>query len=396
MLDHYFFIANQAYNICLDYQKQSWEINKTLDKKDRVYPKANEIDDVVKKALKDRNLSYKTVILQQERIHACLALLNATTNSEFGFPRFKNSKLSNQSFSWNNQGYSLLDDENPRFKYLRLMKTNLKLRYHRELPSDYKLNSITVSRKANKYYVSFGITYQTNVDLISKENLDIKRAVGIDINVDSLAYSTGTLLATNSRMFSAPKYSSAFKRLQRKNSRRLELARKEKRKVSKKFYKTLARLNKVQDKVSNSKADLLHKIAKETINEFDAIVVEDLKVKDMTKSEGNVKKARNRVIQDASFYRLLGFLEYKAMRNGKLFSKVNPAYTSKICSSCGFVNTKLKDERIFVCPSCKTKTHRDSNASRNILSLGLKSLGLGISLQTINDKPFELARINGL
>lgn len=116
----------------------------------------------------------------------------------------------------------------------------------------------------------------------------------------------------------------------------------------------------------------------------------------MTKSEGNAKKARNRVIQDASFYRLLGFLEYKATRNGKLFIKVNPAYTSKTCSSCGFVNTKLKDERIFVCPSCKTRAHRDSNASKNILSLGLKSLGLGISPQTINDKPFELARINGL
>ena len=285
LLNHCFFVANQAYNVCLDYQKTTWDRNKDLDKKDRVYPKASKVDDVVRKALKERDLSAKSVILQQERIHVSRALMDAIT-SDKGFPRFKNSKLSNQSFSWNNQGYSIKDTSNPNFKILRFMKQDFKVRFHRDLPEGYKLNSITISRKANKYYVSLGITYDSNVDLISSQDLDIKRAVGIDINVDSLAYSTGTLLATNSRIFSAPKYSSAFKRLQRKNSRRLELARKEKRKVSKNFYKTLARLNKVQDKVSNSKTDLLHKIAKETINKFDAIVVEDLKVKDMTKSEG--------------------------------------------------------------------------------------------------------------
>lgn len=395
LLNHCFFVANQAYNVCLDYQKSTWDRNKDLDKKDRVYPKASEIDDVVRKALKDRDISAKSVILQQERIHASRALMDAIT-SDKGFPRFKNSRLSNQSFSWNNQGYSIKDTGNPKFKILRLMKQDFKVRFHRDLPEGYKLNSITISRKANKYYVSFGITYQSNVDLISSGDLDIKRAVGIDVNVDSLAYSTGTLLATNSRMFSAPKYSSAFKRLQRKNSRRLELARKEKRKVSKKFYKTLARLNKVQDKVSNSKTDLLHKIAKETINKFDAIVVEDLKVKDIAKSEGNAKKARNRVIQDASFYRLLGLLEYKSMRNGKLFIKINPQYTSMTCSHCDFIHFKLGDKRIFKCPRCNTKIHRDYNAAINILSLGLASLGLGISLQTINVKPFELVRITEL
>lgn len=395
LLNHCFFVANQAYNVCLDYQKTTWDRNKDLDKKDRVYPKASKVDDVVRKALKERDLSAKSVILQQERIHVSRALMDAIT-SDKGFPRFKNSKLSNQSFSWNNQGYSIKDTSNPNFKILRFMKQDFKVRFHRDLPEGYKLNSITISRKANKYYVSLGITYDSNVDLISSQDLDIKRAVGIDINVDSLAYSTGTLIATNSRRFSAPKYSSAFKRLQGKNSRRLELARKEKRKVSKNFYKTLARLNKVQDKVSNSKTDLLHKIAKETINKFDAIVVEDLKVKDMTKSEGVKTKGKNRLVRDSSFYRLLGLLKYKSMRNGKLFIKINPQYTSMTCSHCDFIHFKLGDKRIFNCPRCNTKIHRDYNAAINILSLGLASLGLGISLQTINVKPFELVRITEL
>jgi len=396
MLDHHFFVSNQTYNICLDYQKETWEINKNLPKEKRVYPKSAEVDAVVKNALNSRNISYKTVIIQQARIHADGALRNAVTKPEFGFPNFKISSLDSQSFSWNNQGYSLIDDKNPKFKYLRLMKTNLKFRYHRDLPKDYKLNSITISRKAGRYFVSFGITYQTNVDLISKENLDIKRAVGIDTNVEAIAFSNGSLVSTNSKLLSKPKYSSRFKRLQCKQSRRIEIAKKTKKKTGKNFRKNQLQLNKISNKASNSKADLLHKLSKKTINEFDAIAVEDLKVKNMIKNEGNDKKARNRVIQDASFYRFLSFLEYKAVRNGKLFIKVNPAYTSKTCSNCGFINLKLKDERIFLCPNCKIKIHRDGNASKNILLLGLKSLGLGISLQTINDKPFELVCINGL
>ena len=79
ILDHYFFVSNQAYNICLDYQKETWERNRELPKKDRTYPKAIEIDAVVKNALNNRGISYKTVIIQQARIHASEALIRAIT-----------------------------------------------------------------------------------------------------------------------------------------------------------------------------------------------------------------------------------------------------------------------------------------------------------------------------
>ena len=58
LLDHYFFVSNQAYNVCLDYQKETWEINRELPKKDRTYPKAIEIDAVVKNALNNRDIHY--------------------------------------------------------------------------------------------------------------------------------------------------------------------------------------------------------------------------------------------------------------------------------------------------------------------------------------------------
>ena len=54
----------------------------------------------------------------QERIRA----------SRLGFPKFKSSKGPRQSFNWNNQGYAIIDTDNNRFKILKIMKQNFKIR----------------------------------------------------------------------------------------------------------------------------------------------------------------------------------------------------------------------------------------------------------------------------
>lgn len=167
ILNHHMFIYNQTYNICLNLQQKQWEVNKELPKKDRTYFKASEIDFRVKEALSKRELPFKTVITQQARINCDKALKSALRVKGRGFPKFKNSKLSKQSFNWNNQGYKIKDSDNKRFKILRLMKQNIKLRYHRELPNDYKMNAITISKENNKYYVSFSITFNKTAFLIS-------------------------------------------------------------------------------------------------------------------------------------------------------------------------------------------------------------------------------------
>ena len=192
LLNHYFFVSNQA------------------------YPKAIEIDAVVKNALNNRGISYKTVIIQQARMHASEALIRATTKKKFGFPQFKNSKLDSQSFSWNNQTCTLIDRDNPKFKTLKVMKQKFLLRYHRNLPEKYKLCELTISRKAGRYYASFNIEYEKDVVLISKEDIDIKRAVGLDINVENIAFSNGFKLMTKSKLIAKTKYDKKIKLLKGK------------------------------------------------------------------------------------------------------------------------------------------------------------------------------------
>ena len=46
---------------------------------------------------------------------------------------------------------------------------------------------------------------------------------------------------------------------------------------------------------------------------------------------------------------------------------MNPAYTSRTCSSCGVILTeKLETYRLFVCQACGLVLDRDLNAARNI------------------------------
>ena len=381
-LSHQCFIYNQVYNICLNLQQKQWLKNKELGKKERTYLSATQIDNQVKLALKARNLEFKSVVAQQARINFLRALKDKTK----GFPKFKNSKLAKQSFNWNNQGYQIKDSNNPKFKIFHLMKLPLKMRYHRALPNNYKLNQITISKTHNKYFVAFSITYdEPNVVLMSSNKIDIKRAVGIDMNINEIALSNGRLIKTNSKLINKAKYGNAFKRLQRKQSRRVLKAKKDKIKLGSNFRKTQIRLNKIYERASNIKKDLAHKISNQIVKNFDLIVVENLKVKNMTKraklKNVKAKSGLNKSILDTSFYQFLSFVEYKAMHNGKVFTKIEPQYTSKTCCKCGTIkeNLTLKD-RVFTCDNCGYAEHRDINASKNILYRGLKSFGLGTSL----------------
>ena len=95
------------------------------------------------------------------------------------------------------------------------------MRYHRELPKIFKLNQITISKSHNKYYVALSITYDTDAQEIKKENIHIDKCVGIDVNINDIALSNGELIQTYSKAINIEKDSKPFKRLQRKQSRRI-------------------------------------------------------------------------------------------------------------------------------------------------------------------------------
>jgi putative transposase len=442
LLNHQMFVYNQAYNICLNLWQKEQEKNKNLPKEQKVYRKATSYDKVVKRALRYRKISFKTVVTQQARINflktidkafskdmvaqRLKAIEKAQTPKEkakafnLGMPKFKSSKDVKQSFNWNNQGYKLKEHNNCKYLYLQLMKTQIKLRYHRKLPKNYKLSSITVSKDSTGYFVSFGIEFKKEIDLVvSNNNFDTAKSIGIDLNGYNIAVSQNAnnifknkhnnqikislnhLIDNGAYNRKKRRYAKVVKMLERKQSRRVRKCLKNKTKLGSNHKKTQQKSNKKTKKLANQKKDLYHKISKTLTDKFELIVVEDLKIKNMSKSaKGNEinhgkmvkqKSGLNKTILNASFYQFVAMLQYKqTMLNDKLFVKVNPKYTSLECSKCGNIDkTNRPKQDKFYCTNCGYRINPDIQASQTILKRGLGSFGIGTILVDLNYKAFR-------
>lgn len=121
---------------------------------------------------------------------------------------------------------------------------------------------------------------------------------------------------------------------------------------------------KINRKIANQREDYLQKYTTNLVKEFDVIVMEDLKIKNLMKN-----KHLSRSIADSAWAKIKSMLEYKCDWYGKELIIVSPHYTSQTCSSCG-ENTGKKPLNIreFTCPHCGVHHDRDINASINILN----------------------------
>lgn len=75
----------------------------------------------------------------------------------------------------------------------------------------------------------------------------------------------------------------------------------------------------------------------------------------------------NFILRNWSYYELQNFITYKAKKYGIEVRKINPCYTSQVCSCCGHWEEGQRiDQSHFKCKSCGAELNADFNASRNI------------------------------
>lgn len=81
------------------------------------------------------------------------------------------------------------------------------------------------------------------------------------------------------------------------------------------------------------------------------------------------------ILRNWSYYKLQQYITYKAERYGIVIRKINPCYTSQVCSVCGhWENGQRKTQASFECANPKCESHKkykygfnaDFNAARNI------------------------------
>jgi len=102
-------------------------------------------------------------------------------------------------------------------------------------------------------------------------------------------------------------------------------------------------------------------------NEIKSIAVEGLK---NIKHKSKFSKKFNNKLQRWSYPKVLDKLSLRCEELGILFKKVNPAFTSQKCCSCGFTHKSNRLGENFLCVKCGFVFDADFNAAKNILVLG--------------------------
>ena len=275
-------------------------------------------------------------------------------------PRFKKKSDGEQSFRLPFNDCEVIGDR------ISLPKKTGWIKFKKSQEIVGKITSITIKKICGLWYVSFCINREIEQPLHPS-----KSAIGVDLGIKKLITTSDGQVFDPINSFKANQVKIA--RLQRKL--------KKKTKFSENWKKLNLKINKLHHHVANIRHDYLHKVTTTLSKNHAMIVVEDLKVANMSKSaKGSIEKkgknvkaksGLNKSILDQGWSMLVGMLEYKQQWRGGLLVKVDPKYTSQTCSSCGHV---AKENRLtqakFSCLECSFSENADINASRNILAVG--------------------------
>ena len=91
------------------------------------------------------------------------------------------------------------------------------------------------------------------------------------------------------------------------------------------------------------------------------IIIEDLHLEQIL-----ARKSLKRLYNNYGKKVFLEKLESISKLKGIKITKVNPAYTSQECNSCGYIDKKNRDSDKFNCRSCGLTTHADTNGARTV------------------------------
>ncbi|TKX84205.1 transposase [Halorubrum sp. SS5] len=267
------------------------------------------------------------------------------------------------SFEYNQSGFELKKTSGQDRLYLNKIG-DVPVVAHREFPDNAQVKGVVVKREpTGSWYASLQLETPDNPP---KKPDELTETVGIDVGI--LNYATDT----DGTAVESLDLSDERERLERAQR---DLSRKEHGSNNwEEQRKTVARRH---ADLKRKRRDFLHKLSNHYASEYDLVAVEDLDTKVLIELPGN---SRNRA--GAAWSTFLRMLEYKCEREGTYFVAVDPAGTTKECAGCGAETDKPLWVREHSCPSCGFTADRDWNAAWNILSRGIKQLGVGRSETT--------------
>jgi len=284
-------------------------------------------------------------------------------------PRFK-KRGQGDSFRYPAPNQVKLDDRHITFPKLGRM------RFYRSQAIKEKIKNYTLSRRGQHWFVSI----QVEMDIRPEKSSQLTTAIGLDMGIKHF-------LTTSEGEHVAPRNS--FRKLEKNlaiKQRRLS----RKKRFSENWKKAKNKVNKVHQKIADARRDFQHKLSTKISKNHAMIVVEALKIKNMSKSASgtvdnpgknvSAKSGLNKSILDQGWYEFRRQLDYKSTWRGGHVVEVPPQYTSQRCSSCQHIDAlSRQSQEKFACIKCHKQMNADVNAAKNILAAGHAVLACGAS-----------------
>ena len=233
----------------------------------------------------------------------------------------------------------------------------VRFRWSRAVPPGVESYRVTMDR-AERWHVAFAVI---PAPVPAPGN---GQAVGIDRGVAvSAALSTGEML-----------HCPALTAQERARLRRLQRKLARSRRGSIRRGRVRCAVARLRARESDRRTDWAEQVSTDIAWRFDLIRVEDLQIKNMTRSAKGTrdnpgrnvraKAGLNRGILGSGWGLLVRRLQDKAP--GRV-EKVRPALTSQRCSACGQVDRGSRESQaLFRCTACGFACHADMNAAINI------------------------------
>jgi len=283
------------------------------------------------------------------------------------FPQLKKKGKATDSFRFP-QGFKL-DQANSRIFLPKLGW--LRYRNSREVLGLAK--NVTVSACGGKWFVAI----QTERE-VAQAVPTATTAIGIDVGIARFA-------TLSDAGFIAPLNS--FKKHQDR-LRRYQRAMRRKVKFSNNWRRAKARVQKIHTGIANTRKDFLHKTST-TISQNHALVcIEDLQVRNMSKSaigdtenpgkNVRAKSGLNKAILDQGWGEFRRQLDYKLLWNGGMLLAVPAHNTSRTCPCCRHVSKdNRRTQAQFECVVCGYENNADVVGAINVLERGYRLLACG-------------------
>ena len=234
----------------------------------------------------------------------------------------------------------------------------------KRIPTNAKYYNPRVVYDSYRFYIVVSVDDAHAPIKKNKELID--KTIGIDLNISSIVTSENKSYVSINKEKKVRKATRTLKRLQRKASRKYEVAKKEKRKVRecKNFIKDKKLIRVKQERLNNLRSDYINKVINDILTKPPkVIVVEDLDVKQMQQN-----KKISSLIQISSFRKFITKLKERCSKYNIKVKDADRYYpSSKMCSKCKNIKEKLLlNERVYRCSVCNSKISRDLNAAINL------------------------------